>query len=128
MQLVNLLHKRGQIDELQQLTKVGYRYATVQLADLMHKRGQSDEAIVMLRKRVDAGGSYAAGQLAHLMHECGQGDEAIAMLRQHADVGYGYAAPLVQLLHTRGRSTKQSSYCGSMPTWATPTTGGPQGT
>ena len=97
--LVDLLERRGDLDELRARADAGDGNAANRLAEQLERRGDLDGAAQILRARADAGNWTAANRLARLLAERGDLDE----LRARADVGDWPAAyRLAGLLYERG--------------------------
>jgi hypothetical protein len=105
--LAELLHKRGDLDEAEQILRAradaGDAHAAFHLAGLLRDRGDLDQAERVLRGGADAGDGHAARQLADLLRERGDLDQAERVLRAGADAGDGLAAEqLADLLREQG--------------------------
>jgi thioredoxin-like negative regulator of GroEL len=99
IELADLLHDQGNLDELRRRANAGDPYAASQAARLLRERGSLDEAVMILRRHADAGSWEAERELPELLREQGNREE----LRRRADAGNQHAIrKLAELLHERG--------------------------
>jgi len=91
-QLVNLLARRGDVDELRIHTDAGDSWAAHKLTTLLADRDDTDDVVGALRSAARAGESRAAIRLFELLADRGDADGAIDVLRACADGGDGSAA------------------------------------
>jgi predicted negative regulator of RcsB-dependent stress response len=108
------LDRQGRTDELAERADAGDEFAADRLATLLVSQGRVEDAVILLRRHVDAGSTYcerylvkltepeniddlteqantgdvfAIARLAELLAEQGRTDEAIAVRRSQAGIG-----------------------------------------